>query len=104
MRLIQEVMQTRVISFTIILIQDSLHQNNGALPILPDPITILTESHDNPCCLATRECKVNDHGHGQNGFYLCNPVSYAKNKCVNNPSIPKYNYPFYSLIEHKLMS
>ena len=40
------------------LVEDSLHQNNDALSIFPDPITILTESHSNPRCLATRECKV----------------------------------------------
>ena len=50
-----------VISFTIAIFQDSLHQNNDTFP---DPITILTESHSNPRCLATRECKVNDLGHG----------------------------------------
>ena len=66
------------ISFTIAIFQDSLHQNYDALSIFPDPITILTESHSNPCCLATRECKVNDLGHGKNVFYLCNSVSYAK--------------------------
>ena len=33
-----------VISFTIAIFQDSLHQNNDALSILPVPITILTES------------------------------------------------------------
>ena len=53
-----------VISFTIAIFQDSLHQNNDALSIFPDPITILTESHSNTRCLATRECKVNDLGHG----------------------------------------
>ena len=55
-----------VISFTITIFQNtcSLHQNNDALSIFPDPITILTESHSNPRCLATRECKVNDLGHG----------------------------------------
>ena len=53
-----------VISFTIAIFQDSLHQNNDALSIFPDPITILNESHSNPRCLATRECKVNDLGHG----------------------------------------
>ena len=51
-----------VISFTIAIFQDSL--NNDALSSFPDPITILTESHSNPRCLATRECKVNDIGHG----------------------------------------
>ena len=53
-----------VISFTIAIFQDSLHQNNDALSIFPDPITILTESLSNPRCLATTECKVNDLGHG----------------------------------------
>ena len=53
-----------VISFTIVIFQDSLHQNYDALSIFQDPITILTESHNNPRCLATRECKVNDLGHG----------------------------------------
>ena len=53
-----------VISFTIAIFQDSLHQNYNALSTFPDPIDILTESHSNPCCLATRECKVNDLGHG----------------------------------------
>ena len=53
-----------VISFTIIIFQDSLHQNYGALSNFQDPITIFTESHNNPCCLATRECNVNDLGHG----------------------------------------
>ena len=55
-----------VISFTIAIFQDSncLHQNNDALSIFPDPSTILTESHSNPRCLAKRECKVNDLGHG----------------------------------------
>ena len=53
-----------VISFTIVIFQDSLHQNYDALSIFPDPITILTESRRNPRCLATRECKVNDLGHG----------------------------------------
>ena len=53
-----------VISFTTAILQDSLHQNYDALSILPDPITILIESHSNPRCLATRECKLNDHGHG----------------------------------------
>ena len=51
-------------SCTIAIFQDSLHQNYGALSIFRDPITILTESHSNPSCLATRECKVNDLGHG----------------------------------------
>ena len=53
-----------VISFTIAIFQDSLHQNYNALSTFPDLIDILTESHSNPCCLATRECKVNDLGHG----------------------------------------
>ena len=53
-----------VISFTIVIFQDSLHQNNDALSTFPDPITFLTESHSNPRCLATREYKVNDLGHG----------------------------------------
>ena len=53
-----------VISFTIVIFQDSLHQNDDALSSFPDPIAILTESHSNPRCLATRECKVNDLGHG----------------------------------------
>ena len=44
-----------VISFTIAFFQDSLHQNYDALSNFPDPITILTESHNNPRCLATRE-------------------------------------------------
>ena len=61
-----------VISFTIAIFQDSLHQNNDALSIFPDSITILTESHSNPRCLATRECKVKDLGHGLNGFCICN--------------------------------
>ena len=64
-----------VISFTIAIFQDSLHQNNDALSIFPDPITILTESHSNPRCLATSEYKVNDLGHGINGFFLCNEMS-----------------------------
>ena len=53
-----------VISFTIAIFQDSLHQNYDALSNFPDPISIFTESHSNPRCLATRECKVNDLGHG----------------------------------------
>ena len=52
-----------VISITISIFQDSLHQNHDALSNDPDPITILTESHSNPRCLATRECRVNDLGH-----------------------------------------
>ena len=44
-----------VISFTIAIFQNSLHQNNDALSNFPDPITILTEPHSNPHCLATRE-------------------------------------------------
>ena len=63
-RVIQEVMRTRVISFTFAIFHDSLHQNNNALSIFPDAITILSESHSNPRCLATREFKVNDLGHG----------------------------------------
>ena len=63
-RVIQEVMRTRVISFTIAIFHDSLHQNYDALSIFPDSIIILTESHSIPCCLATRECKVNNLGHG----------------------------------------
>ena len=46
------------ISFTISIFQGSLNQNNGAYSILLDPINILTESYDNPGCLATRECKI----------------------------------------------
>ena len=53
-----------VISFTVAIFQDSLHQNYDALSHFTDPIAILTESHNNPRCLATRECKVNDLGHG----------------------------------------
>ena len=53
-----------VISFTIAIFQDSLHQNYDALSNFPDPIAILTESHSNPHCLATRECRVNELGHG----------------------------------------
>ena len=53
-----------VISFNIAIFQDSLHQNYDVLSMFPDPITILTESHSNPCCLATRECKVSGLGHG----------------------------------------
>ena len=71
-RVIQEVMR---ISFIIAIFQDSLHQNNDALSIFPNPITNLTESHSNPRCLATRECKVNDLGHGKHGFYLCHEMS-----------------------------
>ena len=52
-----------LISFTIAIVQDSLHQNNDALSNFPDPIAISTESHSNRRCLATRECKVNDLGH-----------------------------------------
>ena len=47
-----------VISLTIAIFQDSLHQNYDALSIFPDPITILTESHSNPRCLATTEFKI----------------------------------------------
>ena len=36
-----------VISFTIAIFQDSLHQNYRTLLTLPSPVTILTESHDN---------------------------------------------------------
>ena len=53
-----------VISFTIAILHDSLHQNYDVLSIFPYPITILIESHSNLRCLATRECKVNDLGHG----------------------------------------
>ena len=53
-----------VISFTIAIFQDSLHQNYDALSNFPDPISIFTELHSNPRCLATRKCKVNDIGHG----------------------------------------
>ena len=53
-----------VISFSIVFFQYILHQNYDALSIFPDPITILIESHSNPRCLATRECKVHDLGHG----------------------------------------
>ena len=49
-----------VVSFTIAIFQNGLHQNFDAFSIFPNPITILTESHSNPRCLATRECKVND--------------------------------------------
>ena len=52
-----------VISFTIVIFQDSLHQNYDTFSSCPDPIAILTESHSNSRCLATRECKVNDLGH-----------------------------------------
>ena len=93
-----------VISFTIAILQDGLHQNYDALSNFPDPITILTESHSNPCCLATRECKVNDLGHGHNGFYLCNEVSYAKHNYANNRFIPKYINPFNKITVHTLMS
>ena len=53
-----------VISFTIAIFEDSLYKIYDALSTFSDPITILTESHSNPRCLATRECKVNDLGHG----------------------------------------
>ena len=53
-----------VISFTIAIFHNSLHQNYDALSIVSEPITILIESHSNPRCLATREYKVNDLGHG----------------------------------------
>ena len=52
------------ISFTIAIFQDILHQNYGALSQFPDPISFFTDSHSNPRCLATRECMVNDLGHG----------------------------------------
>ena len=73
-----------VISFTIAIFLNGLHRKFDALSIFPGRITILTESHSNPCCLATREYKVNDLGHGKNGFYLCNGVSYAMHNYVNN--------------------
>ena len=53
-----------VIVFTIAIFQDSLHQNYDALLNFTLPITILTESHSNPRCLATRECMANNLGHG----------------------------------------
>ena len=46
-------MRTRVLSYTIAIFEDSLHQNYDALSNFPDPITIFTESHSNPHCLAT---------------------------------------------------
>ena len=51
-----------VISFTIAIFQDGLHQNYGTLSILSNPITTFTESHDNPRCLATRDSQVKDLG------------------------------------------
>ena len=53
-----------VISFIIAIFQDSLHQNNDALSFFSRSVTIVTKSHSNPRCLATRKCKVNDLGHG----------------------------------------
>ena len=53
-----------LISFSVAISQNSLHQNHGVYLILPDSIMILTESCDNPCCLATREFSVNVPGHG----------------------------------------
>ena len=52
-----------VISFTFVILQYNLHQNYDAFSNYPNLITILTDSHSNPRCLATRECKVNDLGH-----------------------------------------
>ena len=81
------------ISFIIAIFQNSLHQNNGALLILPDPITFLSESRDLRC-LATIECKVNDIDTDKMGFYLCNQVPYAMHNCVKNNLITRYHNPF----------
>ena len=53
-----------LILFTVAIFQNSLHQNYGVYSIVPDSIAFLTESCDNMCCPATRECTVNDPGLG----------------------------------------
>ena len=53
-----------LISFTVAIFQNSLHQNYGACLTLPDLIRFLNELLGNPCCLATREYLVNDPGQG----------------------------------------
>ena len=59
-RVIKEVMRTHLLPHSVfskmvymyIMILDSLRFDY-----------FFGKSHDNSCCLATRECKVNDHGH-----------------------------------------